>query len=167
MAPRCSTVCAVLVVVLAIGVLVVRRTLNPPMTEPVPQDMSGKVVIITGANAGVGRQATRMLSAWGAHVIMAVRTPAKAERSANTPHYQQQHHSACSHSIHSMHRVAAELKQQAGDKELTIDVMKLDLSSLASVRAFAAAFLERGLPLHVLMNNAGTRRPASQQCHCG
>lgn len=33
--------------------------------------------------------------------------------------------------------------------------MQLDLSSLQSVRSFAAAFCARGLPLHVLINNAG------------
>lgn len=36
-----------------------------------------------------------------------------------------------------------------------LQVMQLDLSSLQSVRQFAASFRARGLPLHVLVNNAG------------
>ncbi|CAN1300688.1 Short-chain dehydrogenase TIC 32, chloroplastic [Linum perenne] len=36
-----------------------------------------------------------------------------------------------------------------------LDVMKLDLSSLASVREFASDFISTGLPLNILLNNAG------------
>ena len=36
-----------------------------------------------------------------------------------------------------------------------VDAMDLDLSSLKSVAAFAAAFKQRKLPLHLLINNAG------------
>ena len=42
-----------------------------------------------------------------------------------------------------------------GSIYLSLQVMELDLSSLASVRRFAEAWRRRGLPLHVLINNAG------------
>ena len=38
---------------------------------------------------------------------------------------------------------------------LSVQVMQLDLSSLASIRRFAEAWKQRGLPLHALINNAG------------
>ncbi|KAJ0715111.1 putative very-long-chain 3-oxoacyl-CoA reductase [Helianthus annuus] len=40
-----------------------------------------------------------------------------------------------------------------------VDVMELDLSSMASVRDFAAKYRSSGLPLHVLVNNAGVLSP--------
>jgi NAD(P)-dependent dehydrogenase (short-subunit alcohol dehydrogenase family) len=40
-------------------------------------DQTGKLIIVTGANSGTGKEAARRLSAAGAHVVMAVRTPAK------------------------------------------------------------------------------------------
>jgi hypothetical protein len=35
--------------------------------------------------------------------------------------------------------------------EAKLDIMELDLSSMASVRAFASQFIARGLPLNILM----------------
>lgn len=37
-----------------------------------------------------------------------------------------------------------------------VDTMQLDLSSLRSVKFFAEEFINRGLPLHILVCNAGT-----------
>ena len=42
-------------------------------------DQSGRVVVITGANSGIGLQAATALCAKGAHVIFACRTVAKAD----------------------------------------------------------------------------------------
>ena len=53
-------------------------------------------------------------------------------------------------------QIQAELKA-AGDlsRAGAIDFMELDLSVLASVRNFTTAFRARGVPLHVLVANAG------------
>ena len=40
----------------------------------------GRVAVVTGASSGLGREAARELARRGAHVIMAVRDPAKGER---------------------------------------------------------------------------------------
>jgi NAD(P)-dependent dehydrogenase (short-subunit alcohol dehydrogenase family) len=45
--------------------------------------------------------------------------------------------------------------RSSGQAAPRLEVMELDLNSLASVRAFASAWIARGLPLHVLVNNAG------------
>jgi NAD(P)-dependent dehydrogenase (short-subunit alcohol dehydrogenase family) len=84
-------------------------------------DQSGRTVVVTGANSGIGLVAARELARAGAHVVLAVRDTAKGERAAA--------------SLEGSHEVRA-----------------LDLSDLASVRAFAAA-LDRDID--VLINNAG------------
>jgi NAD(P)-dependent dehydrogenase (short-subunit alcohol dehydrogenase family) len=46
--------------------------------------MTGRTVVITGANSGIGRAAARVLAAKGAHVVLAVRDPAKGRAAAAT-----------------------------------------------------------------------------------
>jgi len=43
-------------------------------------DQAGKLAVVTGANSGTGKEATRRPAGPGAHVVMAVRTVAKGER---------------------------------------------------------------------------------------
>jgi NAD(P)-dependent dehydrogenase (short-subunit alcohol dehydrogenase family) len=42
--------------------------------------LDGKTFVVTGANSGIGLAATRMLTGAGAHVVLAVRDPAKGEQ---------------------------------------------------------------------------------------
>jgi NAD(P)-dependent dehydrogenase (short-subunit alcohol dehydrogenase family) len=92
---------------------------------------SGRRVIITGANSGIGFQAALELARRGAEVILPARTEAK--------------------SIDAIGRI----RDQAPNAKLVPAV--LDLASLASIRAFAGFYGEhfpgRSLDLHI--NNAG------------
>ncbi|KAI9366157.1 retinol dehydrogenase 12-like protein [Zopfochytrium polystomum] len=96
------------------------------------RDLAGKVVVITGATAGLGFQSAVQLAKQGALVICAARNSEKSRRAV------------------------AELKAALpASKRGNIVFEELDLSSLASVRAFADRYFKSGRPLHVLMNNAG------------
>jgi NAD(P)-dependent dehydrogenase (short-subunit alcohol dehydrogenase family) len=90
--------------------------------------LAGKTAIVTGANSGIGVETARVLAKAGAKVIMAVRSIAPAEE------------------------IAFKIRQQTG---ATIEVKHLDLTDLASVRAFAKEFDESGQSLQLLINNAG------------
>lgn len=92
-------------------------------------DMTGKVVIITGANSGLGLESTKAFAAKGANIVMACRNLSKAEQAK------------------------AEVLQQVPSARL--DVMALDNASLSSVRAFAEAFKAKYDRLDILLNNAG------------
>jgi NAD(P)-dependent dehydrogenase (short-subunit alcohol dehydrogenase family) len=90
---------------------------------------AGKTALITGANSGIGYQAALELARHGAHVLLGCRNEAKG-------------------------RAALErlLREAPG---ASAEVVPLDMASLASVRAFAAAFIGRGIALDLLINNAG------------
>lgn len=98
-------------------------------TEEQIGDLSGKVVVVTGANSGIGYEAARLLTIHGAHVVFASRSRAKAEEA-----------------MQSVRR-----DRPKGSVEL----LELDLASLASIRAFAEAFRAKHEQLDVLCNNAG------------
>ncbi|MEM6931884.1 MAG: oxidoreductase [Myxococcota bacterium] len=96
-------------------------------------DLTGKITIVTGANAGIGFEAAKVLAEHGAEVVLACRNEAKAQ--------------------------AALDKIRADSPGSSLVVLPLDLSSLDSVRAFAAAFVERYDRLDILVNNAGVMIP--------
>jgi NAD(P)-dependent dehydrogenase (short-subunit alcohol dehydrogenase family) len=92
--------------------------------------MNGKTVILTGGNTGIGKQTTCELAKRGAHVVMACRDIARGEAARDEL-----------------------LEQTEGRGQL--EVRGIDLSSLASVRAFAEK-ANADLPrVDVLINNAG------------
>ncbi len=93
-------------------------------------DLTGRTIIVTGANSGIGLEAATALAARGAAVTLAVRDPGRGAAAAQR------------------------IGQVAPGAQL--DVARLDLADLGSVREFAAAWLE-GHPegLDVLVNNAG------------
>ncbi|XP_020216358.1 short-chain dehydrogenase TIC 32, chloroplastic-like [Cajanus cajan] len=90
---------------------------------------TGLTAIVTGTTHGIGIETARVLALRGVHVIMAVRNVIAAKAIKETI-----------------------LKEISTAK---VDVMELDLSSMASVRKFALDFNSSGLPLNILINNAG------------
>lgn len=99
-------------------------------------DQTGRRFIVTGANSGTGKEAARRLAKAGATVVMGVRTPGKGE--------------------------AAKAEILAEFPEARLEVRRIDLADLASVREFARGVLEDGQPLHVLVNNAGVMVPPTR-----
>jgi len=96
--------------------------------EQIPSQ-AGKTALITGANSGIGYQTALELARHGAHVLLGCRNEAKGRAALN--------------------RLQRELPGASAE------VVELDMASLASIRAFAAAFLGRGIALDLLINNAG------------
>lgn len=130
---KCSTCFAVTIAAVAVLLATARLAVNARMS-PVPEvDMAGKVVVITGGSAGIGKETARMLCSWGARVIIGARTIPKAERAA------------------AYMKERSELE----GRPCSAEVWKLDLASFASVRSFATRFQESGLSLDVLVANAG------------
>ena len=92
-------------------------------------DLGGKTAVVTGANSGLGYHTAAVLARKGAQVVLACRSRDKTEAA-----------------MQQMRREAPEGK---------LEFMALDLSDLASVRAFAEAFAARHARLDILCNNAG------------
>jgi NAD(P)-dependent dehydrogenase (short-subunit alcohol dehydrogenase family) len=93
--------------------------------EDIP-DQTGRRVVVTGANGGLGRHVATELARRGAHVILAARNAERGEQAL------------------------ARLRDEAPDADA--ELRSLDLADLASVRAFAEGVDE---PLDLLVNNAG------------
>jgi retinol dehydrogenase 12 len=89
----------------------------------------GEVAAVTGANTGIGRATAEGLARDGWRVYVACRSASKGEAAV------------------------ASIKAATGSD--AVFLLPLDLADLASVRSCAAAFLARGEPLHLLVNNAG------------
>ena len=99
-------------------------------------DQTGKRAIVTGANSGTGQEAARRLAEAGAHVIMAVRTVAKGDQAR-----------------------AGILARHPG---ASLEVRRIDLADLASVREFSDGLLDDGAPVDLLVNNAGVMAPPTR-----
>ena len=102
-------------------------------TADIP-DQTGRTIIVTGANSGLGKVTAAELAAKGAHVVLACRSLEKAQAAADS---------------------------MRGSTE----VRALDLSDLASVRAFAADLPHERID--VLVNNAGVMAPAESRTPAG
>ena len=92
--------------------------------------LDGKVALVTGASQGIGEAIAKQLAAQGATVVCAARTLRKLQE-------------------------VADAIMAAGGKA---DVLEVDLSDGASVRAAVATTLERHGAIHILVNNAGITR---------
>jgi NAD(P)-dependent dehydrogenase (short-subunit alcohol dehydrogenase family) len=95
--------------------------------------LSGKRILITGANSGIGYHAALVLAQKGAHVILACRDPRRGE--------------------------AALARLKTGAAGASAELAPLDLASLDSIREFARGELAAQRPLHTLINNAGVMAP--------
>ncbi len=92
-------------------------------------DVSDKIVLVTGANSGIGEVTARQLARQGALVVLAVRTTKSGEATAE--------------------RIRSEVPGAR------LEVLELDLADLASVRRAAREFSDRHEVLDLLINNAG------------
>jgi len=92
--------------------------------------LDGRVVIVTGASAGIGVETARVLALMGAKVIMACRDLTKAALTKSA------------------------IDNETGKAELT-HLMQLDLASLQSVKDFVAEFKKQYKALDILILNAG------------
>lgn len=92
-------------------------------------DLTGKVVVVTGGNSGIGYGAVKAVARKGAETIIASRSPERGQRALDA------------------------LRAEIPDAKA--ELMTLDLTSLASVERFATEFAERYQRLDVLANNAG------------
>ncbi|KAI0724954.1 NAD(P)-binding protein [Fomitopsis betulina] len=96
-------------------------------TDQIP-DLSGQVFIVTGGNAGIGKETIRVLLQHDAKVYLAARSRERAETAIE------------------------DLKKQTGKEAIFLE---LDLTSFQSIRSAAEGFLSKESALHVLINNAG------------
>ncbi len=91
-------------------------------------DMTGKVIILTGANSGIGKRSTIALAKLGATVIMACRSQERGEKALS------------------------EVKEITGSEK--VELMLVDMSLQRSIRDFVKKFKEKYENLHVLIHNA-------------
>ncbi|MEV0456546.1 SDR family NAD(P)-dependent oxidoreductase [Catellatospora methionotrophica] len=92
-------------------------------------DQTGRVAVITGANTGIGFEAAKVLAARGATVVLACRNPDRAGD--------------------------ALARLTASNAVARVEFLRLDLTSLASVREAAAELRARHSEIDLLINNAG------------
>jgi len=93
------------------------------------RDITGKVCIVTGANAGIGKETALGLANLGARVVMICRDRDRGEAAQR------------------------EIKQRSGDDR--VELMICDLGSQKSIEQFANEFKQHYDRLDVLVNNAG------------
>lgn len=119
------------IVILALCLYLIKWYMNGPMT-PLSADMTGKIVIVTGASSGIGLETAKSLLQSGATVIFANRDE------------------------HKTNSVISQISSILTEKEKKKAIfMKLDLASFQSVVIFAKEFKKRFKKLDILINNAG------------
>jgi NAD(P)-dependent dehydrogenase (short-subunit alcohol dehydrogenase family) len=98
-------------------------------TQDIP-DQTGRVAVVTGAKGGLGLETTRALALASSHVIMAVRDQEKAAAAITDI-------------------------QSSGAADGSLELVRMDLGSQASVREAAGQILAGHEAIDVLVNNAG------------
>ena len=102
-------------------------------TNEAPTALQGKVTMVTGANAGMGKEIARALAKMGATVVMVSRDLGRGEAAR------------------------AEVQAQSGND--AVELLLADLSSQQSIRHLVQEFTARHTQLHVLVNNVGVTLP--------
>ncbi|MBJ7381607.1 MAG: SDR family oxidoreductase [Acidimicrobiia bacterium] len=97
--------------------------------ESIGQTISQKTVVITGGNAGIGKESAIAIASMGARVMF---TSRDAQRGADA---------------------LSEVKERSGSTK--VELLSLDLASLASIRSFATTVMSATDRIDVLLNNAG------------
>ena len=92
-------------------------------------NLKGKVVIVTGANTGIGKETARVLAKFGATVILACRDEIRTKP------------------------IVQEIIKTTGNQN--VEYIRLDLADLNSISNFAETFKKKYEKLHILINNAG------------
>jgi NAD(P)-dependent dehydrogenase (short-subunit alcohol dehydrogenase family) len=100
-------------------------------------DLTGTRAVVTGASDGMGRHIAARLAAAGAEVVLPVRNPEKGQ--------------------------AAVAGIQATVPDALVSLRTMDLSSLESVGVLGATLRAEGVPIGILMNNAGVMTPPQRQ----
>ena len=99
-------------------------------------DLTGKVVIVTGANSSIGFTTTVTLTAHGARVFLACHNQRRAQE--------------------AIEREKEEIKSKCPNSPTPrLEFLELDMNDMNITRQAAQEFLKKGLPLHILVNNSG------------
>jgi NAD(P)-dependent dehydrogenase (short-subunit alcohol dehydrogenase family) len=102
------------------------------LDDAVP-DLTGRLVVVTGANSGLGLGLATRIARRGGEVVMAVRNQSKGEAAIDT------------------------IRRSV--PEANVSLRSLDLASLASVAALGEGLVNEGRPIDILINNAGIMTP--------
>lgn len=100
--------------------------------------LTGKWIIISGGNNGIGREAALQFAKWGASIILACRDPPPTE-------------------IHpeAVVKECFKVAQDASHTHSTFEWWTCDMTDLSNVKAVGERWLATDRPLDILVNNAG------------
>lgn len=99
----------------------------------VTQRLNGKIIMVTGANSGIGKESAIALARQGARIVMVCRNPEKGAQAQQ------------------------DIQRRSGSD--AIDLLLADMSSQASLRELARTYKQKYDRLDVLLNNAGALMP--------
>lgn len=113
------------------------KGVNSTLLEFPTVDLTGKWIIVSGGNNGLGFEAAKFFAKSGANLILACR---------EAPSYETPTEKA----VEECQAIAA-----GNGHNPTIEWWRLDMDKISSVEAFGKRWLDTGRPLDVLCNNAG------------
>ncbi len=134
-----------------LSVLSIYRTRKLFVQGPKPKfkNMDGKVCLITGANAGIGKETARQLLEMGATVIMACRSEQRAKDAKEDILSSMKQDKKQNDDMTLLHKGTAKSVKER------LLFLECDVSNFDSVRKAVSVFNDMKLPLHILVNNAG------------